>query len=123
RIRGFGNVLDGYGARRDATQFRTIEVRGQRKQPGGKDGILAPLGEGAVGQIYQWPLPAADDPLKRRNVACQDSFDIGLIVARAHAGLCLNGRTRHYHRRLHYFKKARNQKNATGTAKDLSYSM
>src|SRR5208337_875575 len=82
----------------------------QREQPSGKDRIFAPLAERAVGtkksflrhlfgaaaivtktirQVNQWPLPAPDNPLKGGNVARQHSFNIGLIVARAHPGLCL----------------------------------
>src|SRR4029077_16915474 len=88
RVCRLGNVLERYCPRRNATQFRTIEVRGQREEPGGEDRILAPLSEPAVGaqegllghifgattivaeavsQINQRTLPAPDDPFKGGN--------------------------------------------------------
>src|SRR6266403_4132656 len=88
-VRGFSYVFERHRSRWDATQFRTIEVRRQREEPGGKDRILPPLAQPAVGaqkgflghifgsaaivteaigQVNQRALPALDNPFKGGDV-------------------------------------------------------
>ena len=121
-ILGFGNVVEGHDARREAAQLRPIQIGGQSEEPGRKRGILPPLTESPVGpqerllgqilraaaipakpvrQIDQRALPAAHDIFERVDITGQDLLDVGLVVAGAHACSSV-GPTNPGQRRLHF---------------------
>ena len=81
-------------------------IRRQREEPGRESGVFSPAGKGTIGaqkgflchvlraaavvakpirETYERPLPATNDALEGGNVSRQDSFDIGLVFAHAHA--------------------------------------
>ena len=84
-----------------APDLRTVEIRGEREEPGGKSGVLAPLTKRAKGpqecllghvfgtaliateairQVNERNMPAAHNSLKRIGIAGKDSFHIDLVL-------------------------------------------